>query len=63
MAKTVTASLDEPAQKIIDRCGVETIRKDPVQWSYEGKVIKRPEIHRWEEVMKEEFGIEILYAE
>lgn len=63
--KTVYGTQDEPAQAIIDRAGIQTVHHDwaPTQWIYEGKVIQRPIINRWEAVALEEFGIRIVYEE
>lgn len=62
--KTVYGTHDEPANAIIERAGIETVHNDwaPTQWIYAGKAIKRPFVNRWEEVVKEEFGIEIVYT-
>jgi hypothetical protein len=63
--KIVKASHDEPANAIIERAGIETVHHDlaPTQWIYEGKVIQRPLVNRWEAVALEEFGIKVEYTD
>lgn len=65
--KTVTASEEEPACDIIERAGIEVIdlgvNNSTVFFEYEGKRIVRPPIHRWEEVVFEQFGIKIEYED
>lgn len=65
--KTVKASEEEPACDIIERAGIQVIdlgvNNNTVFFEYEGKRIVRPPVNRWEEVVLEQFGINIEYAE
>lgn len=65
--KTIQASQEEIANDIIERAGIEVIdlgvNNSTVFFEYEGKRIVRPPVYRWEEVVFEQFGIKIEYAE
>lgn len=65
--KIIKASVEEIANDIIARAGIEVIdlgvNNSTVFFEYEGKRIVRPPVNRWEDVVFEQFGIKIEYVD
>lgn len=56
--------MDEPAENIIRRAGIHTIRdheRGEVFWKYGDVVIPRPRVTNWEQTAKQVFNITIQY--
>jgi len=62
--KIVKASQREPANDIIKRAGVVTIKENGESyWTYNGKKILRPIVNNWEKRLEQEFKIAIQYTD
>lgn len=62
--KIITASVNETANDILERAGINVIRgKDQTYFYYNHKGVARPMINNWEKLVLDEFNILIQYTD